>query len=150
MGVLLIVLATNQYFGRADLVEIPLEQIPLAESPFRTIDEDAVPYQGDETGVIIPVVSNITLPAGKQTAKTLLLNPAENNCYLTFEILLADCSETIYRSGFVKPGMCLEEITLAQAPTKGEHNAVMRISAYRLKEFTEISRANIDFKLIAN
>ena len=148
--VMVVAFSANLISGRSDVVEIPSGQVPLAEPPFQTIDENAVPYLGEETGVIIPAINNIKIRAGRGEAQALLLNPESNDCYLTFEIILEDGDEVIYQSGFIKPGMCLERITLARALDKGGYNAVMKISAYKLREFTEISNVKVDFVITAN
>ena len=99
-------------------------------------DESAKPYTGAEPtmltadGVQIPDVKNVTIPADTTDAHILLFNPADNGCSLAFTIILADSGETLYASGLVAPGMCVEDIALSKGLPKGEYKATLAVAAY--------------------
>jgi hypothetical protein len=99
-------------------------------------DESAKPYAGAEPamltaeGVQIPDVKSVTIPADTAEVRILLFNPADNDCGLAFAITLADSGETLYASGLLKPGMCVEDIALSKGLPKGEYKATLAVAAY--------------------
>ena len=99
-------------------------------------DESAKPYAGAEPamltaeGVQIPNVKSVTIPADTAEVRILLFNPADNDCGLAFAITLADSGETLYASGLLKPGMCVEDIALSKGLPKGEYKATLAVAAY--------------------
>lgn len=129
-------------------VEIDDGQVPLGEFPFK-MNENAKPYTGTEKHIAFPLIGNIAIPAETTNVKMLLTNPKDNPCYLDFEIVLADTGESLYSSGMVEPGMCVEEITLSKQLEKGEYDAVMEIRAYAVEDFAVMNSANVEFSLTA-
>jgi len=130
-------------------LEIPNGQAPLAESPVQ-MDANAKPYDKVLQGIRFPSIDNVTVPSNTTNGNMFLPNPADNQCYLTFEIVLKDTSESIYSSGLVKPGMCITEIVLSKGLPKGKHDAIMKICAYAMGDFAAMSRAIVEFCLTAN
>lgn len=107
-------------------------------------------YAAEEWGqAVFPEFDSVTIPAETQNVKISLPNPEENNCYLSFAIILADTGEPIYASGMIKPGMCLEDITLQWGLPEGEYDAIMKIRAFAPKGFAEIDSKDIEFSLKA-
>jgi len=110
-----------------DHISISDKPIPLANSPFQQADENAKPYTGAEQIVIIPDIGN-TVTAANDTELTMLLHNPEGNTYnFIFKIVLTETEETIFESGLVRPGMCIENPTLSTSIAKGEYNALVKI-----------------------
>ena len=94
------------------------------------IDENAGDWNGqtlpDKTedapavGIKIPGYPSITLPKDQKTVNVALLNPEGNPCYFTFEIVLKDTGESLYKSKLVPPGKAITEITMSRALSAGE------------------------------
>ena len=138
--------------GLRSPLEIPNGQAPLSESPVQ-MDANAKPYDKTLQGILFPSIESVTVPRNTTNVKMLLLNPADNQynqCYLTFEIVLKDTSESIYSSGLVKPGMCITEIVLSKGLPKGKHDAIMKICVYSMEDFAAMNRAIVEFCLTAN
>ena len=129
----------NTFNGNPNFLIIPEKNVPLTELPFTKTDENAKSYAGDERCIIIPAVDGVTIPADARDVRMLLLNPEGNAYYLAFEIILADNEETLFSSGLLEPGMCLDEITISRGLSKGGFNAVIKIRAYNMDDFTIIS-----------
>ena len=127
--------------------ELQDNQVPLAALPRIQPDENAKPDEGAGQKDRIPDIGKITIPANTTSIQILLLNPADNDCNLVFEIAVD--GETLYTSGLVEPGYCIEDITLAKGLPKGEYKAMLRIHAYAPEDFTHKSDATIEFILIA-
>ena len=127
-------------------VEIDDRHIPLAAPLFP--DVNAVPYEVDSdstVGVTVGTVVGtadgpwclipdydgkaITVSNGRY-AQITLFNQVSNPCSLTFEIVLADTGKSLYKSGLVAPGMCLENVELDEILDAHEYSAVLIISAY--------------------
>jgi len=130
-------------------IELPDNPVPLAGSPFVQPDENAKPYTGEEKGVAIPDIRDVTIPADTTDVKMLLHNPEGNPYNFTFEIVLADTEETLFKSGLVKPGMCIEDIALDRGLAQGEYKAILKISYYEPGDITAAGGVDIDFTLIA-
>jgi len=135
----------------APYIGIEAERVPLA-APLLP-DENAVPYKGETKDaaplVALPGYESVTVPAGSQQIEMMLLNPEGNPCYFTFEIALKDTEETIYVSGLVGSGMCIENPALSRTLDKGEYKAVLMIRAYELYSYSAMNGASVDFTLIA-
>ena len=138
------------------------KQSPDSDSPYyRTsahappIDSNARVYTGTEQEIIdnhglkILGYTTATIPAGTTDVSLLLLNPKDNVYSLTFEIVLEDAEETLYKSGLVEPGMVIEDITLTNKLRKGEHEATLRIRAYGPDGPVQTGGVDIDFILAA-
>lgn len=99
-------------------------------------------------------VNNITelhIPALEDTAEVYLKNPAVNtDYYLIFELRLpvGEDYETLYTSNFVSPGTETPRIDLAHGLTAGEHDAVLVVTAYRIKDVTPVNNVELAVKLI--
>ena len=102
---------------------------------------------GDEQGIKIPGYGTVTLPANKTDVKMVLLNPEDNPCYFTFELVVED--ETYYTSGLVEPSKCIEDLKLAKPLKKGNYKAVLKVRAYSLDESrSPMNSADVKFDLI--
>ena len=78
-----------------------------------------------------------------------LYNPEGNPCYFTFEIVLSDSNETIYKSDMVEPGKAITNVKLKYGLAEGEHNAVIKISTASLTDGKAMNGANVETVLVA-
>ena len=122
------------------------------------IDENAGDWNGqtlpDKTddapavGIKIPGYPSITLPKDQQTVNVALLNPEGNPCYFTFEIVLKETGESLYKSKLVPPGKAITQITMARALPAGEYNATIKITTTSLEDGSAMNGANVETVLI--
>ena len=103
---------------------------------------------GSQPGIKIPGYASISLPAGEKDVKISLLNPEENPCYFTFELVLDDTGETLYTSNLVEPGKAIREETLSRALDAGEYAATIKICTYSLEDNAQLNGANVKTKLL--
>ena len=127
------------------------------------IDENAVLFTGTAQtalvpGFLIPAYDKVTIYADSRDVNMLLLNPAGNNNYLSFEIVLGsgaegsvsgDGGETLYISGLVAPSMCIEAFKISRPLDEGEYNATLIIRSYDPDSFVAVNSAAVEFDLIA-
>lgn len=105
-------------------------------------------------GIAIPGYPSITIPANTQDVTVALLNPENNPCYFTFELVLTNAEdddsddETIYTSKLVPPGDAITSITLSRPLEAGEYDAVIKISTTSLETGGAMNGANVKTKLI--
>ena len=92
---------------------------------------------------------SITVDAGKDNVTMNLFNPEGNPCYFTFEIVLSDTGETIYKSDMVEPGKAITNVKLQHPLATGEHNAVIKISTASLTDGKTMNGANVETVLVA-
>ena len=100
-------------------------------------------------GIRIPGYPSITVPADTTDIEMNLENPAGNPCYFTFEIVLSDTGETIYKSDMVEPGKAITNVKLQHPLATGEHNAVIKISTASLTDGKTMNGANVETVLVA-
>ena len=105
--------------------------------PNKTPDAPAV-------GIKIPGYPSITLPKDQQTVNVALLNPEGNPCYFTFEIVLKDTGESIYKSKLVPPGKAITEITMSRALPAGQYEATIKITTTSLADGSAMNGANVE------
>lgn len=106
-------------------------------------------YSGGQQGIRIPGYPSITVDAGKENVTMNLFNPEGNPCYFTFEIVLSDTGESIYKSNMVEPGKAITNVKLQHALSAGEHNAVIKISTASLTDGKSMNGANVETVLVA-
>ena len=99
---------------------------------------------GGQQGIRIPGYPSITVDAGKDNVTMNLFNPEGNPCYFTFEIVLSDTGETIYKSDMVEPGKAITNVKLQHPLAAGEHNAVIKISTASLTDGKTMNGANVE------
>lgn len=139
--------------GNASYMIIPDKQPPLARSPAPQRDEAAKPYSGAEResqtadGIATPGYASLAVPAGGISLKQPLFNPAGNAYYFLFEIALSDTGETLYTSGLVEPGYCIEGAPLSVKPAPGEYGAVLKISFYHPGQSSASGGVEIEIRL---
>ena len=111
-----------------------------------------LPDQGGDgapaVGIKIPGYPSITLPKDQKTVNVALLNPEGNPCYFTFEIVLKDTGESIYKSKLVPPGKAITEITMSRALPAGTYQATIKITTTSLEDGSAMNGANVETVLI--
>ena len=142
-----VVIGIMALYHANNLPEIVLQdgQVPLG-APMLP-DETVKPYKGEASSIIIPEIGGFTIPADTEKVKMLLPNPEGNACDFTFEIVLTETGETLYTSGLVAPGMCVEDITLSRGLSQGGYGAVVKIQCYAPESGVAISGASVDLYL---
>lgn len=147
VGAMVVGLNWNHWFG-ADPDD------PASYNP--DIDPNASEWKGQQpqdkggaaVGIKIPGYSSITLPKDTETVTVALLNPEGNPCYFTFELVLKDTGETLYKSKLVPPGQAITSITLSRPLSAGEYNATIKISTTSLTDGNAMNGANVETVLI--
>lgn len=120
------------------------------------IDPGAKDYDGSKPedkggapeGIAIPGYPSIGLPANTTDVQVALLNPEGNPCYFTFELVLKDGDESLYKSKQVPPGKAVTDITLARALEPGEYEATIQITTSSLGDQSPMNGANVETTLI--
>ena len=152
VGVVTLALNWNNWFG--DVPEGPSS----SQTGDLDIDENAGDWNGEKlpdqtdnapaAGIKIPGYPSITLPKDQRTVNVALLNPEGNPCYFTFELVLKDTGETLYKSKLVPPGQAITEITMSKALSAGEYNATIKITTTSLEDGSAMNGANVETVLI--
>ncbi len=78
-----------------------------------------------------------------------LMNPEGNPCYFTFEIVLSDTGESIYKSAMVEPGKAISNVKLNHSLSAGEYKATIKISTSSLTDGTAMNGANVETTIVA-
>jgi hypothetical protein len=130
----------DEFFWSEELFVIEDNAVPLSQFP---------PFPEDEPSIIIPEFGSIIIPVNADDINALLLNPEENDCYMSFQIILTDTGESLYASEMIAPGTSIENIVLSRMLQQGEYRAGMIIRAYAPENFTEIHSTKIEIDLIA-
>ena len=153
VGAVTVALNWNTWFG---------DPAPTGPSSSQTgdldIDPDADDWNGEKlpdktddapaAGIKIPGYPSITLPKDQKTVNVALLNPEGNPCYFTFEIVLKDTGESLYKSKLVPPGKAITQITMARALPIGEYNATIKITTTSVADGSAMNGANVETVLI--
>ena len=115
------------------------------------LKSDKLPDKTDDApaaGIKIPGYPSITLPKDQKTVNVALLNPEGNPCYFTFEIVLKDTGESLYKSKLVPPGKAINEITMSRALSAGEYDATIKITTTSVADGSAMNGANVETVLI--
>ena len=117
------------------------------------IGEPGVPlaYTNKETGIepVFPKIVSITIPADETSIEPYLINPEQNECLLSFEIILAGTGETLCKTGFIEPSMYAGIQSFSRGIPKGEHAATIIIRAYSRDTYSEIGTQQDEFVIVA-
>lgn len=105
---------------------------------------------GTSKGIAVPGYPSIEFPANTKDVQVVLLNPKDNPCYFTFELILKDTGESLYKSKQVPPGKAVTDITLAHALKPGKYEAVIQIATSSLEDQSPMNGANVETTLIVN
>ena len=115
------------------------------------LKSDKLPDKTDDApavGIKIPGYPSITLPKDQKTVNVALLNPEGNPCYFTFELVLKDTGESLYKSKLVPPGKAIHEITMSRALSAGEYDATIKITTTSVADGSAMNGANVETVLI--
>jgi len=104
---------------------------------------------GSQQSIRIPGYPSITIAAGKEDVTMNLMNPEGNPCYFTFEIVLSDTGESIYKSAMVEPGKAISNVKLNHSLSAGEYKAAIKISTSSLTDGTAMNGANVETTIVA-
>jgi len=140
----------NIFRDNTEYFELGNNPIPMAWSPLPVIDTNAKPYIIEGNNIKIPVIGDFSIPADTVNIQMILFNPENNDCYLSFTIVLTDSDKTLYSSDLIAPGMCVEDLTFSIGLNKGAHNAVVKIRAYSIEEFTIFNTVDVPVIVTAN
>ena len=150
VGALTVAIGWNSWFGSTEG--------PSASGGNPDIDPGAGDWNGapipDKTpgepaeGIKIPGYPSITLPKNKEKVNVALVNPEGNSCYFTFELVLKDTGESLYKSKLVPPGKAITEITMSRALDAGEYDAVIKITTTSVYDGSPMNGANVETVLI--
>lgn len=146
-------LVTIYSFGHKDPgTDIFDADVPLNAAPLLP-DENAVPYSGSDIDTVeysdclIPCYGTVSAAAADGMMQITLLNPEGNSCIFTFEIILDGSGDTLFESGQVAPGMCIEQVRSEKPLAKGDFPASVIIRAYDHDNLSERGSAAIAFTL---
>jgi len=101
--------------------------------------------------ITMPGWESIKLNANSTSASVDFYNPSENTglFHMTFELKLKDTNETLYKSGLVKAGDHLRNITLKRGLPAGTYDAIVHIQPYTADEaMSATNNADVAVKLI--
>lgn len=112
-----------------------------SQIPDKTPGEPAV-------GIKIPGYPSITLPKDKESVNVAFVNPEGNPCYFTFELVLKETGESLYKSKLVPPGQAITQITMSRALEAGEYDAVIKITTTSIEDGSAMNGANVETVLI--
>jgi len=141
VSILLVTYPSSVDSGTIDIEETDM---PLAY-PQTTASDN---IQTDEKPVFPKIVS-VTISANKTEIDLYLLNPEENICLMSFEIILSDTGETLCQTGFIEPSMYAGAQSISRGLPKGEYNARIIIRAYSPDTRSEIGTEQGEFVIVA-
>jgi DNA-binding winged helix-turn-helix (wHTH) protein len=123
--------------GNSGFTDIGGVQVPMAELPCK------------EGICIMPDFDRLTIPAGERNVTIPFHTREDNNCYMTFEILLSENGEALFASGMVKADTGGRMVTFNRPLEAGEYEAVLIIKTFTPEKKDLISEETIAFGLIA-
>ena len=107
----------------------------------------ALPDFIEESGILYPIIENVTLAAGETKSEIILHNHDGNTCNLTFELILTDTGETLYLSEPVPPSGYIREQKLTRGLPEGNYEAEIIIRAYDPEDQTELRTKTVPIEL---
>ena len=102
------------------------------------------------SNIAIPGYGSITVPANQTEVEIFFENPISNSekYYLTFELILKNTNETLYKSKMVPPGKAISNETLSRPLSSGSYDAIVKVQPYYMDSLQPTNNANIETKLI--
>ena len=118
------------------LIVFALTLMPgIVTSGITIIEDEQVPLAMADLGTIFPSIDSVQIQADTAEADIFLENPATNNYFFIFEIILPDTEETLYLSDMTEPGEHIDRITLTRPLPSGEYVAQLIIRAYDFENY---------------
>ncbi|MCL1829158.1 MAG: hypothetical protein FWG32_06650 [Oscillospiraceae bacterium] len=142
-------------FGDQSVMRFDDSPMPLSGGVILDLDSNAKPFEREEPenrsgsapGIKIPGYQSITIPASTDNVNITLLNPEGNPCYFTFELILEDTGESLYKSKMVEPSQYIGQVTLERPLAKGEYSLTIKIRTYALESLVEMNNADVETTL---
>lgn len=103
--------------------------------------------------IVMPGWSQLAIPANTKDVTVDFYNPEENAGYfhMTFELILNETGETLYKSGLIRAGDHVRHISLSRGLPAGTYDATLHIQPYTADEaMTATNNANVSLKLIVS
>ena len=129
LALLLLILISILSFCNKQHPESPIFR-PNIEHNTGTNEEEE---ENEAKGIQVRGFTTWSIPAN--TSKNLsipLENPEGNPCYFSFEILLSDTGEVIYKSNMVPPGEKISRINITREFDAGDYPATIKIKTNEL------------------
>lgn len=101
----------------------------------------------DESVIRFSINATPYFKTGGSAGNLLIENKEGSRNRFTVEIRLKKGQESVYQSGYVKPGQYIEKAKLTKVLPPGKHKAVAYFKAYDLKEDTYIGQAGAEVTL---
>ena len=124
-----------------DETDMPLAYPQIFNPNGTQNDTDLIP--------VFPRIVSVTISANMTDIELYLLNPEENACLLTFEIILSDTGETLCQTGFVEPSKYAGAQSLLRGLPKGEYDAAIIMRAYSPDSNAELGTERGEFVIVA-
>ena len=103
-----------------------------------------IPAQVEETEILFSINTNQVFAADTGKGNILFENPAENQKLVRLEICRLDSGESIYESGYIKPGYYIAEETLDTVPEPGDYPCKAYVYGYRQNNYEYIGKVETD------
>lgn len=107
-------------------------------------DHNNVQAQVEETEILFSINTNQVFAADTGKGNILFENPAENQKLVRLEICRLDSGESIYESGYIKPGYYIAEETLDTVPEPGDYPCKTYVYGYRQNNYEYIGKVETD------
>lgn len=112
------------------------------------IDIEDIQVVNDSSSIKIPGYSSILIDKDKEDVQIPLINPSGNPCYFSYELVLMDTDELLYKSKLIPPGKMIKDVRLNRALKEGEYRAYFRILTTSISDNSPMNGANMETVLI--
>lgn len=99
--------------------------------------------------IAIPGFKDITIPAYTTDVRVDLKNPGSNTCYFIISLELDD-GTILFTSEMLAPSEGIGDITLSEALSQGEYEAIVKYDAYDADDFSPLNTAEVNITLISD
>jgi len=112
-------------------------------------DQSQVKRSTSQPNIVMPGWNQIQIDANTPDVYVDFYNPAANtgNYHMTFELVLADTGETLYKSGLIKAGDHVKKITLSHGLSPGTYKGCIKIQPYTADDQMKATN-NAEFELL--
>ena len=143
---------SNETMDIADL-DVPLGSFSVTRVPF-PMETKVLPYAGDrlpmhgEEKYQVQDMDGQSVSVVESVASMTLVNPESNVCYLLFELILPGQGGSVFSSGLVEPGWCIEKLTLNQVLDEGQQEAELIVYLCSFDGFTILREEKAQITLV--
>ena len=115
------------------------------------VQDENTYFKSDDEPLNVYGIKEIRINEGSTLAKLNYLNPEQNadKYYITVKIILKENNELIYTSDPVPPGAIIGDINLNRSLDKGTYEAVLKVSGYKMNDFSFAKSVDFDIKIIS-